>query len=72
MRDPQNEHGYFVISNTVDDHVVFARMKAIQVLATCELRRPRPARVFSEKVEPTYDALLNGSRQFAQFFRYEG
>ncbi len=50
MPYPQDENDYLIISDGVDDHVVFACMGAVQVLATFELRSPGSARVFSKKV----------------------
>ena len=61
----QDENDYLIISDGVDDYVVFARMDAVQVLATFELRGPGPARVFSKKVQPTDDAFPDCRWQFA-------
>ena len=50
MPHSQDQNDYLIISDGVDDHVVFARMDAVQVLPTFELRSPGSARVFSKKI----------------------
>ncbi len=63
----KNEHG--IVDDAVDDHVVLARVNAIEILCAFKLLRYSATRILCEDIEPPRNSLLDSLRQAFQLLR---